>query len=117
MRPYPPETPPAVLCTGFEIRGNAKYFHTYIAKTLYLSKRVRFECLTHVQACDIDDLRKLERLLGYVAETPDRGIVLRVGERMSVRAYIDRGALGCTQLVGNRTVNASSHLVKRVLSS
>ena len=61
----------------FEIRDDAekvspedaKYFHTYVAKMLYLSKRVRPECLgavsflsTRVQACDVDDLRKLERL-------------------------------------------------------
>ena len=101
----------------FEIRDNAekvspedaKYFHTYVAKMLYLSKRVRPECLgavsflsTRVQACDVDDLRKLERLLGYLAGTPDRGIVLRVGDRMSVRAYIDAA-------YGVHTASGKSH--------
>ena len=88
----------------FEIRKDAekaspedaKYFHTYVCKMLYLSKRVRPECpgavsflSTRVQDCDSDDLRKLERLLGYRVGTPERGIVLRVGEQMSVTAYID----------------------------
>jgi len=60
----------------FEIRentekaspDNAAYFHTYVAKMLYLSKRVRPECLgavsflsTRVQACNFDDLCKLAR--------------------------------------------------------
>ena len=35
--------------------------------------------------CDIDDMAKLKRLLG----TRHRGIVLRIGENMTVRAYID----------------------------
>ena len=76
----------------FEIRKDAekaspedaKYFHTYVCKMLYLSKRVRPECLgavsflsTRVQDCDSDDLRKLERLLGYLVGTSERGIVRR----------------------------------------
>jgi hypothetical protein len=51
---------------------DAKWFHTHVAKMLYLSKRVRPECLTavsflstRVQVCDQDDLGKLRRLLGY----------------------------------------------------
>ena len=101
----------------FEIRKDAekassedaKYFHTYVCKMLYLSKRVRPECLgavsflsTRVQDCDSDDLRKLERLLGYLVGTPERGIVLRVGEQMSVRAYIDAA-------YGVHTASGKSH--------
>jgi hypothetical protein len=72
------------------------YFRTYVAKMLYLAKRVRPECLTavgflttRVHAVDADDMAKLRRLLGYLLATRDRGIVLRVGEHMRVRAYID----------------------------
>ena len=96
----------------------AKHFHTHVAKMLYLSKRVRPECLTavsflstRVQACDVDDLAKLERLLGYLAATPDRGIILRVGEHMTVSAYIDaaygvhtdsgKSHTGCSIVVGD----------------
>lgn len=72
------------------------WFHTYVAKLLYLAKRVRPECLTavaflttRVALCDIDDLAKLRRLLGYIRLTRDRGIILRIGDEMVVRAYID----------------------------
>ena len=63
---------------------------------LYLAKRVRPECLTavaflstRVHECDIDDLAKLRRLLGYVLGTRDRGIVFDIGDEMRVHAYID----------------------------
>ena len=74
----------------------AKWFHTNVAKVLYLSKRVRPECLTavaflttRVNVCDLDDLAKLKCLLGSIRYTRDRGIILRIGDRMDVRAYID----------------------------
>jgi exosome complex RNA-binding protein Rrp4 len=73
-----------------------KFFRSYVAKVLYLAKRVRPECLTavaflttRVNECDQDDLNKLQRLLGYILGTRERGITLRVGESMTVRAYID----------------------------
>ncbi len=73
-----------------------KRFHTYTAKMMYLAKRVRPECLTavsflatRVQCCDTDDLFKLNRLISYLLGTRHRGIVLRVGEHMTVSAYID----------------------------
>ena len=76
--------------------SEAKWFHTHVAKILYLAKRVRPECLTavaflstRVAAPDIDDLAKLRRLLGYIRLTRTRGIVLRVGTTMVVKAYID----------------------------
>ena len=76
--------------------AESKWFHTYVAKMLYLSKRVRPECLTavaflstRVLICDIDDMAKLKRLLGYLYATRDRGIVLRIGDNLEVRAYID----------------------------
>lgn len=94
---------PAAECL-FDIRDGAEkasaeqaaWFHTNVAKMLYLSKRVRPECLTavaflstRVQACDVDDIAKLERLLGYLLGTRSRGIVLRVGDKMEVKGYID----------------------------
>ena len=90
--------------TLFEVRSNvvkvspteAAFFHTYVMKILYLAKRVRPECLTavsflttRVHDCDIDDMAKLKRLLGYLLGTRDRGIILRIGEHMAVRAFID----------------------------
>ena len=89
--------------TLFDVRDSPKateeeikWFHTNVAKVLYLSKRVRPECLTavaflttRVNFCDRDDLAKLTRLLGYIRYTRNRGIVLRVGDTMTVKAYID----------------------------
>ena len=64
--------------------AEAKWFHTHVAKILYLAKSVRPECLTavaflstRVAAFEIDDLAKLRRLLGYVRLTRTRGIMLR----------------------------------------
>lgn len=89
--------------TLFDVRDAPKaekvaveYFRTHVAKLLYLSKRVRPECLTavgflttRVHEVDADDMAKLKRALGYLKATRNRGIVLRIGEHMTVRAYID----------------------------
>ena len=96
----------------------AKWFHTHVAKILYLAKRVRPECLTavaflstRVAAPDIDDLAKLRRLLGYIRLTRARGIVLRIGTTIAVKAYIDaaygvhqdsgRSHTGCVVVLGD----------------
>ena len=60
--------------------------------------------------CDFDDWCKLNRLLGYLLGSRDRGIVLRVGEHMTVSAYIDaaygvhtnsgRSHTGCAIVLG-----------------
>ncbi len=39
--------------------------------------------------CDVDDMAKLRRLLGYILGTRHRGIILCIGEHMNVKAYID----------------------------
>ena len=74
----------------------AKWFHTNTAKMLYLAKRVRPECLTAVSflttrvlCCDIDDWAKLRRLLGYLLLTRERGIVIRIGDTIQIKVYID----------------------------
>jgi hypothetical protein len=73
------------------------WFHQQTAKMLYVSKRVRPECLTtvaflatRVTKSDMDDLAKLKRLLKYLRSTAGRGICLRPGViGTQVRAYID----------------------------
>jgi hypothetical protein len=89
--------------TLFNVRDATKatdeasgYFRTFAAKLLYLAKRVRPKCLvavafltTRVSDLDIDDIAKLDRLLVYLRAYQHRGIVLRVGDNMIVRAYID----------------------------
>ena len=57
-------------------------FHRLAAKMLYLAKRARSYCLTavaylatRVTRCSLDDLGKLERLLKYMNDMKNRGIV------------------------------------------
>jgi hypothetical protein len=110
------------------------YFRTYVAKLLYVAKRVRPEILaavsfltTRALVCDADDLAKLHRVLGYVKKTRDRGIVLRIGEFISVEAYIDaaygvhtssgKSHTGCAIVLGNGPVFVKSTKQKIVSKS
>ena len=66
-------------------------FHTAVARMLYVSKRVRPECLitvgflvTRVTRATQEDERKLQRLLRYVSQshaTNHKGIVLHIGTK------------------------------------
>ena len=87
----------------FEIRDAPKlgrkdhdYFRSYVAKLLYVAKRVKPEMLTAVSflttratAPDSDDLAKLQRALGYLLGTRERGIVLCIGGTLTVQAFVD----------------------------
>ena len=126
----------------FNVRENAMlldqrqkdYFRTYVAKLLYVAKRVRPEILaavsfltTRALVSDADDLAKLHRVLGYVKKTRDRGIVLRIGESISVEAYIDaaygvhsssgKSHTGCAIVLGSGPVFVKSTKQKIVSKS
>jgi hypothetical protein len=89
----------------FELRADAtmrtearrKEFHSLEANMLYLAKKSRPECLTavaflatRVTKCTDHDWEKLTRLLRYLNDTKERGIVLRPGKLgMAVRVFID----------------------------
>jgi hypothetical protein len=71
-------------------------FHTFVAKMLYLAKRVRPDILlpisflaTRVQKPDEDDRAKLHRVLRYLNGTQELGIVLEGGATTVIEAYID----------------------------
>ncbi len=71
-----------------------QFFRTFVAKLLYLAKRVRHGCLvavafltTRVHDVVADDMNKLRRLLVYLSAMKNQGIVLRVGDNMTVRAF------------------------------
>ena len=103
-----------------------------MAKLLYLVKRVRLECLvavvfltTRVHDVDADDMEKLKRLFGYLRATPNRGVVLRVGNIMIVRAFVGvsygvhassgKSHTGCAiMLVEVRVLSARSSMQKIV---
>ena len=72
-------------------------FHRMVAKCLYLAKRTRPEILTtvaflctRVTKSNLDDVKKLDRLLSYISGTKERGIVLCPGLRgIQVRTFVD----------------------------
>ena len=74
-----------------------KYFHTYVAKLLYLAKRTRPECLvatsflcTRVTRSTKQDKGKLDRVMGYLRRTPNQTIVFRPGQLgITPRQYVD----------------------------
>jgi hypothetical protein len=80
-----------------KLQGKDKeYFRSYTAKLLYVGKRVKPEMLTAISflttranSPDVDDLAKLQRALGYLLYTRDRGIVLEIGDTITVNAFVD----------------------------
>jgi hypothetical protein len=71
-------------------------FHTVVAKLLYLAKRARPDIITvvsflctRVKAPTLEDMEKLEHLLGYLRRTKLRSMVLKPRKPLSVEAYID----------------------------
>ena len=77
-------------------REEVQFFRTFVAKLLYIAKRVRPQCLvavafltTGVHDVDENDIGKLKCVLGYLRATSNRDIVLRVGGIMTIRAFVD----------------------------
>ena len=71
------------------------HFHTLTAKLLYLSKRVRPDILTaiaflarRVQSPDVDDEKKLYRVVRYIRGSQQLGLRLRA-DTISILAYVD----------------------------
>jgi hypothetical protein len=76
--------------------SRAQFFHTYVAKTLFLCKRARpdlqtavaFLC-TRVQACNDDDYKKLIRMLKFIRATEDDYLTLSATSLHNVRWWVD----------------------------
>ena len=101
-------------------------FHRLVAKCLYLAKRTRPEILTtvaflctRVTRSNMDDVKKLNRLLSYIAGTKERGIILCPGLRgIQVRTFVDaaygvhadfKSSSGSTTVLGDAgPISASS---------
>ena len=74
----------------------AQFFHTYVAKALFLCKRARpdlqtavaFLC-TRVKSCDEDDYRKLIRMLQFLRATKDDYLTLSANSLHNVRWWVD----------------------------
>jgi hypothetical protein len=75
---------------------------------LYLAKRDRPECLavvsflsTRVQECDVDDMAKLKRQVGYIRGSSERGITLQyIDASYGVHTSSGRFHTGCLIMVG-----------------
>jgi hypothetical protein len=72
------------------------FYRTFVAKLLYLCKRVRPDLLcpvafltTRAIACTKQDLGKLHRVIGHLRATPERGIVIQFGSDPRAQGYID----------------------------
>jgi hypothetical protein len=73
-----------------------KYFHSTVAKFLFMAKRARPDLLTvvsflctRVQGATQQDMVKLERVLGYVKATQEQAMVLHAQTTQNIRAYVD----------------------------
>jgi hypothetical protein len=85
------------LTPGEELDDDEKAkFHTVTAKLLYLAKRVRPDILspvsflcTRVRCPTTEDKKKLDRVMGYIYATKDKGITLTCGREIRVIAHID----------------------------
>jgi hypothetical protein len=113
----------------------SEWFHSQVAKMLYLAKRTKPECLTavaylttRVTKCNLDDVVKLMRLLKYVRKTKDTGITLKPGNAgIMVKSYIDaaygvhqdgKSVTGCVITIGDMgPVHAKSTKQKIVTKS
>ncbi len=82
-----PESPPLG-------KDEKEYFHSMVARLLYLAKRVRPDILTAISFLSTrvreptdQDLGKLGRVCKYLRRTKDKGIILRADG--SITAYVD----------------------------
>lgn len=106
-----------------KLEGEEKeWFHSTVAKLLYLSKRVRNDILvavsfltTRIVGPDSDDRSKLVRVLSYLNNTRDIGMVLECSEEVRVTAFIDasygvlpghRSVSGCMITLGKGPIYA-----------
>ena len=74
----------------------SEYFHSVVAKLLYLAKRARPDLLTsvgflakRVQCSTKFDMIKLERVLKYLNSTRSLGLTLRPKSDLTIYAYVD----------------------------
>jgi hypothetical protein len=75
---------------------NAQFFHTYVAKTLFLCKRARPDLQTavpflstRVKSCDEDDYKKLIRMLQFLRATRGDFLTLSADSLHNVRWWVD----------------------------
>ena len=106
-------------------RSQKEYFHSIVAKLLYLSKRVRPDILlsicflaTRVQEPTEQDMNKLNRLMMYLNGTKELGLKISADNIINISAYIDasygthsdyKSHSGCTISMGRGVIYAKSN--------
>jgi hypothetical protein len=100
---------------------------------MYLAKILKPECLTaaaflttRAHCVDTEDLAKLKRLLGYLRATQHREIMLRIGDNMTIRAYInasygiyqgsEKSHIGCAIVVGDAGVLSARSSKQKIVT-
>jgi hypothetical protein len=75
--------------------SQANWFHRHVARVAYVAKRAKPEFLsTRVTCCAENDMDKLIRLLKYLGESEDRGLVLRPGRKGIALSVVVDAAYG-----------------------
>ena len=108
-------------------------FHSVIMTLHYLAKRTRGDILTAVSFCATrvlnptqEDERKVDRILSYLLYTRHQAMVLRIGDKLEVRAYVDasfgmyedgKSITGVAIMLGNATIYVKSGKQKIVTRS
>ena len=101
-----------------------EFFHSTVARLLYLGKRVRPDILVavsylakRVQKPNTDDFRKMERAVRYLRGSRELGIVISATTMIQVLGYIDashavhedhKGHTGCIISLGRGPIYAKS---------
>jgi hypothetical protein len=78
-----------------KVEESTQFFHTYIAKALFLCKHARpdlqttvaFLC-TRVKSCNEDDYKKLTRMLQFIRATKDDFLTLSANSLHNVRWWV-----------------------------
>ena len=73
-----------------------RFFHTIVAKLLYLSRWARLDIITtvgflctRVQTPAEEDMANIELLMGYLLRTKNKVLVLRPSQSFKIVAYVD----------------------------
>jgi hypothetical protein len=108
-------------------------FHSLVMTLYYLAKRIRGDILTAVSFCasrvqspTAEDEQKLDRILSYLLHTQYQHLILRIGEKLEIRAFVDasfglyedgKSVTGTIIMLGNATIYVKSGKQKIVTRS
>jgi Reverse transcriptase (RNA-dependent DNA polymerase) len=108
-------------------------YHSCVMTLYYLAKRMRFDILTSVSFCTSqvlhptqEDQKKLDRILSFLLYTQDQCLVLRIGDKIQLRAYVDssfgiyrdaKSVTGVVIMLGNAPIYVKSGRQKIVTRS